>query len=133
MGEGASLQTSTTKSNVYPFPTGAKPNQVESSVLHETQPAGYAQHILEIPAFVGLVALKALGQSDEPEIPCLEGQSVVVNANPGLINPWLINRGCPCFSGESSLLEVSTPLLNINKPVYQSGVNIIGFWRSRRV
>ena len=31
------------------------------------------------------------------------------NGHPGLINPWLINRGCPCFSGESSLLEVSTP------------------------
>ena len=30
--------------------------------------------------------------------------------HPILINPWLIN-GCPCFSGESSLLEVSTPLL----------------------
>ena len=38
-------------------------------------------------------------------------RSFHVNGHPKLINPWLINRGCPCFSGESSLLEVSTPQL----------------------
>ena len=29
-----------------------------------------------------------------------------VNVNPGLLNPWLINRGVSPFSGDSSLLEV---------------------------
>ena len=38
------------------------------------------------------------------------GGNLQHNGHPGLINPWLINR-CPCFSGESSLLEVGTPLL----------------------
>ena len=27
------------------------------------------------------------------------------NVNPGLITPWLINRGVSPFSGDSSLLE----------------------------
>ena len=37
---------------------------------------------------------------------------MVVNVYPGLINPWLINRGVSPFSGESSQLEGSdTPLI----------------------
>ena len=31
------------------------------------------------------------------------------NVNPGLINPWLINRGVSPFSGDSSLLEGTPP------------------------
>ena len=33
----------------------------------------------------------------------------VSNVNPGLINPWLINRGVSPFSGDSSLLEGTPP------------------------
>ena len=31
------------------------------------------------------------------------------NVNPGLINPWLTNRGVSPFSGDSSLLEGTPP------------------------
>ena len=31
------------------------------------------------------------------------------NVHPGLINPWLINRGVPPFSGDASLLEGTPP------------------------
>ena len=33
------------------------------------------------------------------------------NANPGIINPWLINRGVSPFGWDSSLLEGTTPLI----------------------
>ena len=32
-----------------------------------------------------------------------------INVDPGLINPWLINRGVSPFSGDSSLLEGTPP------------------------
>ena len=39
---------------------------------------------------------------------CLSG-SQAHNVKPGLINPWLINRVVPPFSGDSSVLEGTPP------------------------
>ena len=35
--------------------------------------------------------------------------AVTANVNPGIIHPWLINRGVSPFSGDSSLLEGTPP------------------------
>ena len=47
-----------------------------------------------------------------------------VNANPGSINPWLINRGVSPFSGDSDhFWRVATPLI-LGRVLLRSGVGI---------
>ena len=63
-----------------------------------------------VAEYKGQTAPKARRASELISVPRFRGNvHRIKNVSPGLINPWLMNRGVSPFSGDSSLLE-GTPL-----------------------
>ena len=55
--------------------------------------------------YFGLLSFKQLAPGPVAAYDCRD------NVNPGLINPWLINRGCPLLVGIQTTFGGNTPLI----------------------